>query len=135
METDAAFSADQEVSDSQICVQTDFFPGSVHQEAVRDFWRTELKAGTWVMDLLQDGYIIPFVKPPTVYAEPSQDVQNARDDSSSNEEELLLWLDSLEESLSDEEELLLWFDPLDCLRNCISLLLEQEGGFENKLRI
>ena len=90
VETNAAFRTDQEIFKSQISVQTEFFHGSVNQEAVRDFWRTELKAGTWVMDLLQDGYIIPFVKPPTVYAEPSQDVQNARDDSSSDEEELLL---------------------------------------------
>ena len=71
VETNAAFSTDQEIFKSQISVQTEFFHGSVHQEAVRDFWRTELKAGTWVMDLLQDGYIILFVKPPSGYAEPN----------------------------------------------------------------
>jgi len=36
---------------------------------VRDFWKDELKAGEWVMDVLQNGYVIPFAKIPPVYEE------------------------------------------------------------------
>ena len=44
-------------------------PGSIHSEDVRDFWRTELCAGEWVMDVLQEGYVISFVENPQAYEE------------------------------------------------------------------
>jgi len=47
----------------------EFCPGSIHSEDVRDFWRTELCAGEWVMDVLQEGYVIPFVENPPAYEE------------------------------------------------------------------
>ena len=53
----------------QVGSQTTFVPGSIHTEKVREFWRTELKAGEWVMDTLEYGYIIPFEKPPPKYEE------------------------------------------------------------------
>ena len=48
------------------CIK-EFRPGSIHSEDVRDFWRTELCAGEWVMDVLQEGYVIPFVENPPAY--------------------------------------------------------------------
>lgn len=48
---------------------TEFFPGSIHLETVREFWRTELKAGEWVMETLKDGYVIPFIDLPPTYEE------------------------------------------------------------------
>ncbi len=47
----------------------EFYPGSIHSEDVRNFWRTELKAGEWVMELLKEGYVIPFVEHPPAYEE------------------------------------------------------------------
>lgn len=47
----------------------EFCPGSIHSEDVRNFWRTELKAGEWVMELLKEGYVIPFVEHPPAYEE------------------------------------------------------------------
>ena len=52
-------------------IQTEFYPGSIHAEEVREFWRTELKAGNWVMETLKDGYVIPFKEPPPIYEEPN----------------------------------------------------------------
>jgi hypothetical protein len=45
-------------------VQQEFIPGSIHKEDVREFWRTDLQASEWVIDVLGDGYIIPFVGSP-----------------------------------------------------------------------
>lgn len=50
-------------------VQLDFVPGSIHKEEFREFWRTNLEAGEWVMDVLRDGYVIPFVRIPPTYEE------------------------------------------------------------------
>lgn len=52
-------------------IQTEFYPGSIHAEEVREFWRTELKAGDWVMETLKDGYVIPFKEFPPIYEEPN----------------------------------------------------------------
>ena len=46
-----------------------FRPGSIHESRWREFWRDELKAGTWVMDVLENGYVIPFEKIPPPYEE------------------------------------------------------------------
>ena len=51
--------------------QTSFTPGSIHAEEVREFWKTNLKAGMWVMDTLRTGYVIPFEKFPEAYEEPN----------------------------------------------------------------
>lgn len=50
---------------------TEFIPGSIHQEKVREFWIKELKAGDWVLNVLEEGYIIPFTKAPAAYEEPN----------------------------------------------------------------
>jgi hypothetical protein len=49
--------------------QIEFFPGSIHMEEVRDFWRIKLKASEWVMEVLKEGYVITFIKHPPVYEE------------------------------------------------------------------
>ena len=51
--------------------QTTFIPGSIHSETVREFWRSELKAGGWVMDTLRHGYVISFEQSPPEYEEPN----------------------------------------------------------------
>ena len=50
-------------------VQQDFVPGSIHREEFREFWRTVLQAGEWVLDVLEDGYVIPFAEIPPSYEE------------------------------------------------------------------
>ena len=62
--------------------RTEFFPGSIHAEEVRGFWREELKAGEWVMDVLLNGYVIPFAKIPPIYEE--QNNASATQDMSSS---------------------------------------------------
>ena len=47
----------------------EFYPGSIHSEDVRAFWQNDLQAGEWVMDVLTQGYVIPFVESPPAYEE------------------------------------------------------------------
>ena len=37
-----------------------FRPGAIHDSSRRRFWEEELKAGKWVMNVLENGYVIPF---------------------------------------------------------------------------
>ena len=46
-------------------LQTSFIPGGIHQDSCRDFWKHTLKANAWVMDLIENGYSLPFHSPPT----------------------------------------------------------------------
>lgn len=62
-------STEQKGLDYKSCIQTEFSPGSIHKEEVREFWQKELKASEWVMEVLKEGYVIPFIKPPPVYEE------------------------------------------------------------------
>ncbi len=54
-------------------VQTQFSPGSIHSEEVREFWKRELNASEWVMvmETLKEGYVIPFKEFPPRYEEPN----------------------------------------------------------------
>ena len=56
-------------SNDKVLEQAVFSPGSIHSEEFREFWKTSLKAGEWVMDTLQQGYVIPFEKTPEAYEE------------------------------------------------------------------
>ena len=64
-------------TDHKVTVKVDpnevesYTPGSIHSEKVREFWKSELKAGEWVMDTLEHGYVIPFEKSPPEYEEPN----------------------------------------------------------------
>jgi hypothetical protein len=55
----------------------EFVPCSFHEKEVREFWRKELKASDWVLNV-QEGYIIPFTKAPNVYEEPNNASANIR---------------------------------------------------------
>ena len=46
-----------------------FSPGGIHQPGALSFWRHELKANDWVLEVLANGYVIPFEEPPTQYEE------------------------------------------------------------------
>ena len=46
-----------------------FKPGGIHTEEVYKFWKHELKAGKWVQEVLENGYIIPFNELPQKYEE------------------------------------------------------------------
>jgi hypothetical protein len=46
-----------------------FVPGGIHKEDAIQFWRSELKANQWVMDVLENGYVIPFLSAPEKYEE------------------------------------------------------------------
>ena len=50
---------------------TKFVPGSIQADEVREFWREMLKAGEWVMDVLEKGYTIPLMTLPDPYEEPN----------------------------------------------------------------
>ena len=57
----------QEGSNHENGTQQAFLPGSIHKKEVQNFWRKELKASEWVMTVLEEGYVIPFTKPPPAY--------------------------------------------------------------------
>ena len=46
-----------------------FVPGGIHKSSTQEFWRDELKASSWVLDVLDNGYVIPFTEPPPIYEE------------------------------------------------------------------
>ena len=46
-----------------------FTPGGIHKSEVLNFWKHELNANQWVMDVLENGYVIPFEKAPIQYEE------------------------------------------------------------------
>lgn len=46
-----------------------FAPGGIHQTEAISFWKSELKANQWVLDVLEKGYVIPFEKLPAKYEE------------------------------------------------------------------
>ena len=46
-----------------------FVPGGIHEPDAVQFWRSELKANQWVLDVLECGYVIPFLKAPERYEE------------------------------------------------------------------
>ena len=49
--------------------QHKFWPGTIHQSSVGKFWKSELKANEWVLEVLKHGYVIPFEKAPPQYEE------------------------------------------------------------------
>ena len=46
-----------------------FIPGGIHKPDAIKFWKSELKANQWVIDVLENGYVIPFERAPTQYEE------------------------------------------------------------------
>jgi len=46
-----------------------FEPGSIHNSEVFSFWKEDLKASPWVLELLQKGYKLPFISLPGHYEE------------------------------------------------------------------
>ena len=46
-----------------------FMPGGIHRPEVFTFWQDELKASPWVLNVLRDGYVIPFTQQPQNYEE------------------------------------------------------------------
>lgn len=51
--------------------QAPFRPGGIHRAEVRSFWKEDLKAGDWVMDVIDYGYTIPWNNKPENYEEPN----------------------------------------------------------------
>ncbi len=49
--------------------QDQFLPGGIHTQEAVEFWRTVLKANQWVIEVLENGYVIPFDKEPLEYEE------------------------------------------------------------------
>ena len=60
---------DESFSQQKSTLVIEFYPGSIHSEDVRAFWQNDLQAGEWVMDVLTQGYVIPFVESPPAYEE------------------------------------------------------------------
>ena len=48
-----------------------YTPGSIHTKDTAKFWKEELKASGWVMDVIENGYVIPFESLPKEYEEPN----------------------------------------------------------------
>jgi len=55
-----------------------FEPGNIHNEKFFDYWKNDLAATPWVLNLLEQGYKIPFKTMPPVYEE--QNNATARDE-------------------------------------------------------
>lgn len=71
-----------DVANPPIKVQLDtpfrpFMAGGIHDAEVRNFWEKDLKASSWVLELLRTGYVIPFKTIPPKYAEKNN--KSARD--------------------------------------------------------
>ena len=60
---------DESFAQQKSTLVIEFYPGSIHSEDVRAFWQNDLQAGEWVMDVLTQGYVIPFVESPPAYEE------------------------------------------------------------------
>jgi hypothetical protein len=56
-------------SKSGVTMQNTFEPRGIHHSETQDFWRHELKAGDWVMDVIDRGYVIPLNDLPSNYEE------------------------------------------------------------------
>jgi len=54
-----------------------FEPGSIHKQEFFDYWKDVLQANEWVLDLLKNGYRIPFKESPSKYFEKNN--KSARD--------------------------------------------------------
>ena len=67
---------DQGPTQANNAPQSSFVPGGIHRKEVADFWRNELQAGEWVMDVIEQGYVIPVNDLPEQYEEPNN--QSAR---------------------------------------------------------
>ncbi len=46
-----------------------FKPGSIHEPKFFEFWEKELEAPAWILDVLKNGYKIPFKTVPGPYFE------------------------------------------------------------------
>ena len=46
-----------------------FKPGGIPAPEVREFWKSELKAGDWVMNVIKNGYVLPLNEQPERYEE------------------------------------------------------------------
>ena len=46
-----------------------FSPGGIHQKDAIFFWKSEIKANQWVIEVLENGYVIPFDRQPERYEE------------------------------------------------------------------
>ncbi len=46
-----------------------FKPGAIHDVSVYEFWEKELEAPNWILEILRDGYKIPFKEEPGSYYE------------------------------------------------------------------
>ena len=60
---------DESFAQQKSTLVIEFYPGSIHSEDVRAFWQNDLQAGEWAMDVLTQGYVIPFVESPPAYEE------------------------------------------------------------------
>ena len=56
-------------TNQETVAEVKFSPGAIHERNKRSFWKEELKAGEWVMGVLENGYVIPFEQVPPPYEE------------------------------------------------------------------
>jgi len=47
-----------------------FILGNIHNPKFMSFWRNDLKASSWVLEILENAYYIPFIEEPEEYEEP-----------------------------------------------------------------
>jgi len=60
---------DIEEEDAEPDAKQAFEPGSIHKKQFFNYWKDELKAAPWVLNILEHGYKIPFKSYPPVYEE------------------------------------------------------------------
>jgi hypothetical protein len=54
----------EDLEEAQMDLHTPFIPGTIHEESKIAFWMDTLKSSQWVMEVLTQGYVLPFEKFP-----------------------------------------------------------------------
>jgi len=66
--------------DNETLTKDTFKPGNIHREKFFTYWREELEASPWVLNLLEQGYKIPFKAIPKEYEEQNNATARAEPD-------------------------------------------------------
>jgi len=119
---------DNEMTDDKAIPEDDFKPGNIHKAEFFNYWRDELEATPWVLNLLEKGYKIPFKSFPDEYEEKN----NALNQSQANEFRRKIY-EILEKSgwqvskeKSDKEDGSMKYRLVFDASRCVNLFLEEK---------
>jgi len=88
--TDSGQCISETFDEPEMDLQSKFCPGSIHGEKEVSYWREVLQAPNWVMDVLTQGYVLPFEQfPDEVYEE--QNNKSAKQDMAFVRQTIYKW--------------------------------------------